>query len=394
MKKLLITLAFVGLGTAANAQSTQIETPSKYTVATNSFWSNWYVQFGVDMSVMNPYKSKFFTEDWHNGRTYGIDLAIGKWFTPGIGVRTKVQWENGLFAHAFRNTDHVIWAPDFHKGGYGAAALDVQFNLTNLFKGYDENRIWNLIIYPRGGVARNFAAKEYAFLLGGGIQNTFKINRLISVYADLSYNLLPSNSFSINGRMPGYNGDFNEHHHAYASLEAGVSFNLGKGTWDKAVTLDAYNALAAASEEALAKLRAELDKERAENARLRAELAKQPKDTNTAVRVEKVISSAATSVFFDLNSTAINSKKDLVNLEAVASAAKEAGAKVVVTGSADSKTGSSAWNQKLSEGRAQAVADELVRLGVSRDNITVKAVGGVNEVSPYTLNRRAVIELK
>lgn len=391
MKKLLIALAFVGLGTAANAQSTQIETPSKYTVATNSFWSNWYIQFGVDMSVMNPYKSKFFSEDWHNGRTYGIDLAVGKWFTPGLGLRAKVQWENGLFAHAFRNTDHVVWAPDFHKGGYGAAVLDVQFNLTNLFKGYDENRKWNVIIYPRGGVARNFDAKEYAFLLGGGIQNTFKINKLISVYADLSYNLLPSNSFFINKPLP----DNNEHHHAYASLELGVSFNLGKGTWDKAVTLDAYNALAASSEEALAKLKAELDKERAENARLRAELAKQPKgDVATAARVEKVIASAATSVFFELNSTALNSKKDLVNLEAVASAAKESGAKVTITGSADSKTGSSAWNQKLSEGRAQAVADELVRLGVNRDNITVKAIGGVNEVSPYTLNRRAVIELK
>ena len=396
MKKLLIALAFVGFGTVANAQSTQIETPSKYTVATNSFWSNWYVQFGVDMSVMNPYKSKFLKEDWHNGRTYGIDLAVGKWFTPGIGVRAKVQWENGIFAHAFRNTDHVIWAPDFHKGGYGAADLDVQFNLTNLLKGYDENRIWNVIIYPRGGVARNFAAKEYAFLLGGGIQNMFKINNLISVYADLSYNLLPSNSFTINGRQPGYNGDFNEHHHAYAALELGVSFNLGKGTWSKAVTLDQYNALVADSEAALAKLRAELDKERAENARLRAELAKQPQGGGVAAaaKVEKVIAAAATSVFFDLNSTALNSKKDLVNLEAVASAAKEAGAKVIVTGSADSKTGSSAWNQKLSEGRAQAVADELVRLGVSRDNITVKAVGGVNEVSPYTLNRRAVIELK
>jgi len=394
MKKLLIALAFVGLGTAANAQSTQIETPSKYTVATNSFWSNWYVQFGVDMSVMNPYKSKFLKEDWHNGRTYGIDLAVGKWFTPGIGVRAKVQWENGIFAHAFRNTDHVVWAPNFHKGGYGAADLDVQFNLTNLFKGYDENRIWNVIIYPRGGVARNFAAKEYAFLLGGGIQNMFKVSKLISVYADLSYNLVPNKSFTIPGRTSGYNGDVSEHHHAYASLELGVSFNLGKGTWSKAVTLDAYNALAAASEEALAKLRAELDKERAENARLRAELAKQPTGTNATARVEKVIAASATSVFFDLNSTALNSKKDLVNLEAVASAAKEAGAKVVVTGSADSKTGSSAWNQKLSEGRAQAVADELVRLGVSRDNITVKAIGGVNEVSPYTLNRRAVIELK
>lgn len=390
MKKLLIALAFVGLGTAANAQSTQIETPSKYTVATNSFWSNWYVQFGVDMSVLNPYKTSFFKKDWHEGRTYGIDLAVGKWFTPGLGLRTKVQWENGLFAHAFRNVDHVILAPDFHKGGYGAIYEDVQFNLSNLFYGYNENRVWNLIVYPRAGVVRHFDAKENSFALGAGIQNMWKLGKVVSVYADLSYNLISSKNITIPNWTP---VDANDHHHGYASLEAGVSFNLGKGTWAKAVTLDAYNALAAASEEALAKLRAELDKERAENARLRAELAKQPKG-ETAAKVEKVIASAATSVFFELNSTALNSKKDLVNLEAVASAAKESGAKVTVTGSADSKTGSSAWNQKLSEGRAQAVADELVRLGVSRDNITVKAIGGVNEVSPYTLNRRAVIELK
>jgi len=51
-------------------------------------------------------------------------------------------------------------------------------------------------------------------------------------------------------------------------------------------------------------------------------------------------------------------------------------------------------NQQLSEGRAQAVADELVNLGVSRDKIETKAVGGINEVSPYTLNRRALVELK
>lgn len=394
MKKLLIALAFVGLGTAANAQTTQIEAPSKYTVATNSFWSNWYVQVGVDMSVVNPYKSKLINEDWHNGRTYGVDLGIGKWFTPGLGLRAKVQWENGQFAHAFRNTDHVVWAPSFEKGGYALADLDVQFNLSNLLCGYSDSRVWNVIVYPRGGVARNFANKEYAFTLGGGLENTWKLNKTLSVYLDLSYNLLPNKDFTIPGRYAGYNGDLDEHYHGVAKAEIGLQFNLGKGGWDKAVTLEKYNALAAASEEALAKLRAELDKERAENARLRAELAKRPQETAAPAKVEKVVAATTTSVFFDLNSTSLNSKKDLINLEAVAAAAKQTGAKLVVTGSADSQTGSSAWNQKLSEGRAQAVADELVRLGVNRDNIEVKAVGGVNEVSPYTLNRRAVVAFK
>ena len=175
------------------------------------------------------------------------------------------------------------------------------------------------------------------------------------------------------------------------SAELGLQFNLGKSNWSKAVTVDAYNALAASSEEALARLRSDLDRERQVNADLRAQLARVPK---TEAKVEKVIASAKSSVFFAINSSKIVSKKDLINIEAIASAAKESGCKVVVTGSADSKTGSSAYNQKLSEARAQAVADELVNLGVSRDKIEVRSVGGVNEVSPYTLNRRAVVELK
>ena len=50
----MMALAFVGLGTvAANAQCDEFATPAtaKYGVATNSFWSNWYIQVGVDMTV-------------------------------------------------------------------------------------------------------------------------------------------------------------------------------------------------------------------------------------------------------------------------------------------------------------------------------------------------------
>ena len=176
------------------------------------------------------------------------------------------------------------------------------------------------------------------------------------------------------------------------SLDLGVTYNIGKTGWSKAVSLEDYEALSAEECAKLAALRSQLKAEQDENARLRAELAKWanhkcPESTGN-------VTAGSTSVFFDLNSAKINSKKDLINLEAIAAAAKNTKATVVVRGSADSKTGSSAYNQKLSESRAQAVADELVSLGVDRAKIQVSGVGGVAKVEPFNLNRRAIVTLK
>jgi outer membrane protein OmpA-like peptidoglycan-associated protein len=386
MKKLMIALAFAGLGTvAANAQTT-IETPelSKYTVATNSFWSNWFIQVGVDASVQNPYRSKF-ADQFHDGRSYGVNLAIGKYFTPGLALRLHANWDNGLIERKHSFTFDIPEAPNYDAGGYASLSGDVMFNLSNMFCGYSDTRTWNFVPFLSAGVIRNFNANTYSPVLGVGIENTWRFGKHFGIYLDAAYKMM-RNDF-----IPTVEGKFEDKpiSHGILSAELGVMFYLGSATFAKAVTIDQYNALAAASEEALAKLRADLDRERQINADLRAQLAKQPK----AVAETKVIS-AGTSVFFDINSTKINSKKDLVNLESVATVAKNTGSKILVTGSADSKTGSAAWNQQLSEGRAQAVADELVNLGVSRDKIETKAVGGINEVSPYTLNRRALVELK
>lgn len=382
MKKLMIALAFAGLGTVANAQTTSIETPSKYTVATNSFWSNWYIQVGVDMSLQNPY-GKDFADVFPNGKSFGANLAIGKWFTPGIGIRGKVNWENGLLQ---ANRPHNFWTADGDKGGYLGIYFDTQFNLSNLFCGYNENRVWNLIAYPRMGVIRNYENGNYTPALGVGLENTWKVSKLVNIYLDAAY------TFTTGGYSVVDNDRSSTHTNGILSVDLGVQFNLGKSNWTKAVSVDAYNALAASSEEALAKLRSDLDAERRRNKDLQAQLAKAPK--NTAAATQTVIASAASSVFFNINSSKIVSKKDLINLEAVAAAAKNSNAKVVVTGTADSKTGSSAYNQKLSEARAKAVADELVNLGVSRDKIEVKGIGGVNDVTPYNLNRRAIVELR
>ena len=48
MKKLLIVLAMCGLSMGSMAQETTADPVEKYSVATNSFWSNWIVQEGAD----------------------------------------------------------------------------------------------------------------------------------------------------------------------------------------------------------------------------------------------------------------------------------------------------------------------------------------------------------
>ncbi len=389
MKKLMMALAFVGLGTvAANAQCDEFATPAtnKYSVATNSFWANWYVQAGIDMNVVSSWKhGSFFKKDWHDGRTYGFDIAVGKWFTPGIGTRLKLNWENGAFYHAFRNTDHVIETADPHKGGYALLAFDTQFNLSNLFCGYNETRVWNLSAFPRLGLVRNFGRNTYAPVLGVGIESSWKISQRVSIYGDLAY------MWTTQDFIP-YSQDTKKAWRAnnITTFDLGVTYNLGKTGWSKAVSLEDYEALSAEACAKLAALRAQLKAEQDENARLRAELAKWANHKCPQASV----TAGSASVFFDLNSAKLNSKKDLINIEALASAAKNSGAKVVVRGSADSKTGSSAYNQKLSEARAQAVADELVNLGVDRSKIEVSGVGGVDEVAPFNLNRRAIITLK
>ena len=43
--------------------------------------------------------------------------------------------------------------------------------------------------------------------------------------------------------------------------------------------------------------------------------------------------------------------------------------------------------------RAETVANELVKMGVSRDNISTEGKGGVKDLSPVSYNRRATVKL-
>ena len=386
-------LAVASLSLNAMAQEDPTE---KYSVSTNSFWSNWFIQGnvtwnafyfgGADKFGNNPfYKLPLGTEVGkdvdHHPTALGFSVAIGKWFTPGLGLRTKF---NGIWlGKAFNSKSQT----------YLAANEQVLFNLHNLLGGYDEDRIWNFIPYAGAGVARNFDAKANSFVLSAGILNTFKVSKKLFLNLDLgyySYDKAFVGAANQGGIRPA--ARFNQ-----LSLEVGVTYNLGKGTWNKTPDVDAIKALSQGQIDAL---NAQLTDAQSENARLKDLLANQQKEvaqTTAMVAAGKTVTkvvAAPVSVFFNINKAKIASKKDLQNVSELAKVAKENNSKIVVTGYADSKTGSAEYNQKLSEKRANTVADELVKMGIDRNNIEIVAAGGVKTLSPISYNRRATVEIK
>lgn len=381
MKKFLLALAVVGLSTTAVAQQTEIPT-HKYSVATNSFRANWYVSAGADFTAAytsqeNCCNKNPFSVD---RGTFGFDVAVGKWFTPGIGLRTKF---NGIWAKQVNTRD------DHHSYNYWNIHEDVTFNLSNLLFGYNEKRVWNFIPYVGMGVMRNMSANEYALTYNFGLLNNFRVSSRVQIFADLS---CTAGEGFIDGADFGYPAKSvfaTRRYDKLVGLSVGVTYNLGKHTWEKTPDVDALMAM---NKEQLDALNASLKEQQDENARLRDMLANQKPVTKVETKTQVV--TTAQSVFFNIGSSKIASRKDLVNVKEVAEYAKANGSKILVTGYADSKTGSAEFNKQLSEKRAQAVADELVKMGVNRDNIITEAKGGVDTISPFSYNRRATVQIQ
>ncbi len=270
----------------------------------------------------------------------------------------------------------------------------ILFNLSNMFCGYNEARVWDCIPYVGVGLNRNMTANCYAPVAGVGLLNEFKINNKWAINLDVNYTL-GDNDYDGITAVVGWRKEERSHslskmvarHDRALNVEVGVTYNLGKATWNKVPDVDAINAL---HQSELDALNAKLNDANAENDRLKNLLNNQKSvEANTV----KEYVATPVSVFFNIGKSKVASKKDLVNVQALAQYAKDNNAKLVVNGYADSATGSAAINQKISKARAEKVANELVKLGVAKENIIVKANGGVKDLTPASYNRRATVQV-
>ena len=197
-------------------------------VVADGFWRNWFVQMGLDMTLQNPYGYDFSTV-FPNGKSFGLDLAVGKWFSHQVGVRGKFNWENKL---PLLKNDHANWLAPFdqpgvnrEKGGYIAMYGDVLFNLHNLFGTYKADRTWNLSLYPRIGVNYNFGVKKGALNAGIGLLNTYRINDRWSVYGDIAY-IMTGSGFVGKEKVKGTGTGSNSN--GYLTIGLGAQVNLGR----------------------------------------------------------------------------------------------------------------------------------------------------------------------
>ena len=349
MKKFVIGAALLGMSMTAFAQ--QADPTMKYSVATNSFWSNWFIQVGGDYNIW--YSNQEHGRRLDNGgdfdflskqrRSFGGSVAIGKWFTPGIGLRTKLQGFNSKKIGAVGVTSQHFWSLN----------EQIMFNLSNLFMGYNPERVWNISPFIGGGMARNMSANRYVMQLSAGINSSWRLCRNLDLYAEAGWNRMEDN-FDGNEMAQLSNAHYgrgweDKDNHLYA--EIGLTFKLGKATWNKTPDVDAIKAL---SQSQIDALNSQLNDLNAENGKLRKELAEKPKTTVLTKSLKEFVATPI-SVFFNIGKIDVALLKDLVNVRALAKYAIENNSHILVTGYADSSTGTPAINQRLSEQRANTI---------------------------------------
>ncbi len=200
-------------------------------VIINSFWDNWFTQVGIGMSLQNPYSTNF-ANVFPNGSTFGINLGVGKWFTPTAGVRGGLNWQNGILGneHTYYldRTDEPGSNKDKH--GFVSVYADFFFNMNYMFRRYDKPKKWNTIVYPRMGIAVNFSSEyKECPLLGIGIEQTYAISDRVKLFADVAYQVTTSGFHD----KKYHTGRSSLNSNGWFDLNAGIQYDLGKNWWDK-----------------------------------------------------------------------------------------------------------------------------------------------------------------
>lgn len=146
----------------------------------------------------------------------GISLAVGRWFSPEIALRTKL---NGFWGRYIISEDASANA-----NTYFVLNEQVLFDVINIFCGSDPDRPYHLVPFFGGGFGRNMSYNRWATNLSVGILNQFKLTDRLMLNAELGYTLHTREFSGHDERKLDYHSLKNEDQQWL--LELGITYNF------------------------------------------------------------------------------------------------------------------------------------------------------------------------
>ena len=358
---------------------------------TNKIQDNWFIGVAGGLNI-------FGDGGYKPAAGFNLDANVGKWFVPTVGARVGYS---GLTGSMWSSNPSILGmdkaANDLYKQKFGFAYLhaDAMVNLSNAIGGFRSDRLWDFIPYVHTGILLSygrpsdvkFGDRELAAGLGL-LNNIHLLDRL-----DLTLDLRALFAGGEHHAAPGGTS---------AALQAsvGLSVNLGKTDWTRAKdyhnpsdteVIEKAKQTAADLEAKNVALRADNDNLAKKNGELEAEVAELSKRPKKAI-LENV---GPTSVYFEIGQTTL-SQKELQHLDFyLQNVLPNVGEDVVtvLTGSADSSTGTAKRNQYLSQKRVDYVLNLLTtKYGLDAKKFQIRTQ--VAKEGEAALNRAVVISFE
>ena len=300
-----------------------------------------------------------------------VQLGLGYQFTPVFGMRLQANaWQSKGGWNGYVPTNGAAPYTADYKYKYVAPGLDFMFNLSNLFCGWNKDRVFNVVAFLGGGANIAWANDEVndiastiknreAYLLEYLWDGT-KINPFGRAGLDLNFRLSDAVSLVVEGNANILSDHYNSKKAGnadwYFNALVGLKINLGKAY--NTITTDVYRDVVVYDTIW--------------------------KDAPKPVVPEK-IEPIRRDIFFTINSTVIV-EAEMVKVEDIANYMKKyPNAKVVVSGYADKGTGNARINARLAAQRADVVVNCLKeKYGIAEDRITYDSYG--DTVQPFAEN--------
>lgn len=383
LKKTILMIIAVAGAKASLSQQIDVKpdtvvtvSEDRYQIQTNRFWDNWFLNAGAGAQLYfgDHDKQMKFSERL----TPNFEFNLGKWFSPGIGVRAGVTGfkikgvtQNGSHSTGVKYSGkpwdgYWLYNQEFN---YFHLHGDVLFNLANIFSGYRNDRFYSISPYlGLGWMVTNDAPSQKEVSANIGIYNSFRLSNAL----DLSFDVRGA---MVNDRFDGETGHRKQDGNLSAAL--GLTYKFKKRGWEKpsSVVISYSDAL-------LNSLREKVRKLSEDNEALKAQLASSQGKTITDIKVEEKILAAPILVTFPINKSTV-SNEARVNLGFFAKVIQAGNKNVVykVTGYADKGTGTKAINEQLSHDRAQAIYNVLVQeFHVAPAQLEMAYAGGVDNM--------------